>query len=71
MEDGATITGRLPFFASVLDLEGSEGRLLAIADILAESAGVLPIRRRGGEGTGGGTGEADRPGREGYRRGTE
>lgn len=48
-EDGATVTSRLPFFASVLDLESSEGRLLAIADILEESAGVR-IRRYGGLG---------------------
>ncbi|MBM3320382.1 MAG: TonB-dependent receptor [Candidatus Eisenbacteria bacterium] len=40
---------RLPFFASVKDLAGSSGRLLTIADILEESAGVR-VRRFGGLG---------------------
>jgi iron complex outermembrane receptor protein len=40
---------RLPFFASVRDLRDSPGRLLTIADILEESAGVR-VRRFGGIG---------------------
>lgn len=45
----ATRIDRLPFFASVRDLEDANGRLETIADILGEAAGVR-VRRFGGLG---------------------
>ncbi|MFH1680176.1 MAG: TonB-dependent receptor [Candidatus Eisenbacteria bacterium] len=47
--EGGYDPARVPFFATVKDLRGSPGRLLTIADILEESAGVR-IRRFGGLG---------------------
>ncbi|RPJ46040.1 MAG: SPFH/Band 7/PHB domain protein [Candidatus Latescibacterota bacterium] len=42
-----------------------------LVNVIGDMAGVLPIRRRGGEGPAGGPGEPDRGGREGLRRAAE